>query len=423
MATVGEALFVLEADATQFIAALEQAGVKVVQLQTKATGLGTTAGMAGPGVRRLQNAVTALGFGLAGVPGPLGRVASLLSGFAVGGALTAGVVAGIGLIALAWDRVGKAAERARTAHENVLEAIRGAAPPEADLTLEDRLALAQDLLIGAQARLRAEDRRTTVRHTVRGPSGALEQIEREISLGDPARVREYTQEVAAAQRMVDRTTTALRAQRAEGDRLVATFREIEQAMQDVAAAAAQLTIPTPLIPAFPNNADLGRVRRGAGPGDILGPQIDALKDAFRGPNDQANAALEETMRDAAKAAQANPSVTSAYRDLGAALAGALTSEIAHAMAPGGRFDLGSLLRTVASAAIGVLVSRGVTSILDTVLGVSPAPSPVAGAMSSPLDLGRMPAAANPLAAARDQDWQAWLRESARVATAQGFRFG
>ncbi|MBK8006746.1 MAG: hypothetical protein IPK12_23440 [Gemmatimonadetes bacterium] len=57
-----------------------------------------TAAAATESTGRLENAVTNLGIGLTGIPGPLGNVLDKLGGFAIGGPITAGIALGIGAI-------------------------------------------------------------------------------------------------------------------------------------------------------------------------------------------------------------------------------------------------------------------------------------------------------------------------------------
>lgn len=73
-----------------------------------------SAASAAPSLDRLRGPLTAIAISASGIPGPLGRVASVLGQFAFGGALTIGVMAGIAAIGLAWE---KATEKSRKARE------------------------------------------------------------------------------------------------------------------------------------------------------------------------------------------------------------------------------------------------------------------------------------------------------------------
>jgi hypothetical protein len=88
------------------------------------TAVGATSAKASPLVNSMRSALTNLASQAAGVPGPLGRVASLLLQFTGGGGLALGVVAGIGLIVLAWNRLTAATRKAHEETKKYVESQR-----------------------------------------------------------------------------------------------------------------------------------------------------------------------------------------------------------------------------------------------------------------------------------------------------------
>lgn len=89
-------------------------------------GIGQKAGFAGVGIGRLANQVTDLGAHLTGVHPIVGKVVEVVGQLAVGHALTLGVVAGITLIALAWDKFSESTRKATEAQNKLAQAARDA---------------------------------------------------------------------------------------------------------------------------------------------------------------------------------------------------------------------------------------------------------------------------------------------------------
>lgn len=73
---------------------------------------GKAADGASPHFQRLRGAMTQLALSASGVPGPIGRVASVLGGFALGGGVTVAVLAGIAAITMAWEKYTEGLRRA-----------------------------------------------------------------------------------------------------------------------------------------------------------------------------------------------------------------------------------------------------------------------------------------------------------------------
>lgn len=74
-------------------------------------------------VDRLRGALTQIAISAAGIPGPLGRLASTLGQFAIGGALTVGIIAGIALIGIAYEKLTEKSRKAREEWERQLDVL------------------------------------------------------------------------------------------------------------------------------------------------------------------------------------------------------------------------------------------------------------------------------------------------------------
>jgi hypothetical protein len=75
------------------------------------------------GFSKLRGPLTQIAVQASGIPGPLGRVASLLGQFSVGSALTVGVLAGIGAIGFAWEKATEKSRKAREEWEKQLDLL------------------------------------------------------------------------------------------------------------------------------------------------------------------------------------------------------------------------------------------------------------------------------------------------------------
>lgn len=78
---------------------------------------------ASAGARNLQTAFQTFSLSLAGIPGPIGRLASSLSAFALGGAVTVAVVGGIALIAGAWEKFTRATREAKARTDELIVSL------------------------------------------------------------------------------------------------------------------------------------------------------------------------------------------------------------------------------------------------------------------------------------------------------------
>lgn len=103
---------------------------------------------------RMRGALTQVALSASGIPGPLGRVASVLSQFTVGGGVTVGVLAGITALSFAWKEFTKDADAARAMMEKI-HAMESGFSPEAQKSrlrfLEGREAALSKQLQAAQS--------------------------------------------------------------------------------------------------------------------------------------------------------------------------------------------------------------------------------------------------------------------------------
>lgn len=154
-----------------------EAGLARLRQQQEA--VTATAVGAAAGTGRLENAITGLGLGLAGLDGPVGNVLDKFGGFAIGGGVTAGVAAGIGLVVAAVEHFTKATREADKAWTDYLDTLR--APSQ--------LAIAGAALDAAAERVRAlqaavarpaitEQQELAQRRNAQALTAAREELER-----------------------------------------------------------------------------------------------------------------------------------------------------------------------------------------------------------------------------------------------------
>lgn len=137
MATVGDVTVVVRADIGQF----RTAGA---QVEATTQRMGRAAMSSSAVVNKLERALGGMAFAAAGVPGPLGRIASILLQFSAGGLVTLGVVAGIGAIGAAYnaftDQTKKAAEGQDILARAIAETERQARAAKTTQTISDMMA-------------------------------------------------------------------------------------------------------------------------------------------------------------------------------------------------------------------------------------------------------------------------------------------
>lgn len=96
----------------------------VAGIQQPLTQTTTAAQAATFNFNKLRQPLTTLAVTAGALPGPLGRVASTLAPFALGGGLTVGVLAGISAIGFAWEKATEKSRKAREEWEKQLDLLR-----------------------------------------------------------------------------------------------------------------------------------------------------------------------------------------------------------------------------------------------------------------------------------------------------------
>lgn len=356
-ATVGELLVRIRADITELERGLNAGQRSVAAFSQRAA----------PGIRTIENSFRALAFQAAGIPGPIGRITHALLTMSAGGTVTLGVIAGIGLIALAWRKL---TSDAREAAEAQRDALRAAIETPMFQAME-KLRLAEKALADAEAK-----RRGVTGVAAFTPFGGQRFMEATKEINEARRAVEYWQEEVVR---LDDAFQAL-VQRIEGAKLPERLR------------IAGLNAPG-LVPEI---VQIGRP-------SIAGVPLAQLNRVL--PNQQqvaaGIAALNERFSNEVRKRYEN------FQQIGQTIGWALADGINAVL--GGQNFFKSFFRTLIG--IGIQVgSAFVGGQITKALG---------GGIS--LNLAGMPAAANPVAAARDAQWQAFLKDSLLVANSGGFR--
>lgn len=378
-ATVGELLVRIRADLTDLERGLSKATAETTKFSTRAA----------PGMRTITNSMRALAFQAAGIPGPIGRITGALLMMSAGGTVTIGVVAGIGIIALAWRKLTSEAREAAKAQAEALK-----------LGIETPLAKARENLRLVEKELsEAEAKRRQF-----GPLAAFTPF-------GGKQVIEATQRINDARKAVEFWTN-------EVERL-------DEAWQDILDRIEEIDLPKRLrVPGLnePSPFTPGVI----GPGTISGvvgtkrgfPQIDAAAfiaadrwvqkfgDDIRKKYEITRAIGESIGYALADGINAVLSGGNFLKSLGRSLLG-IAINVASSLA--GR-AIGNALFPGGGEALGLLSGGGGGSILGKV-----------AAPASPVDFSSFPAASNPLASARDSEWLRFLGASNLQLRQYGFR--
>ena len=121
MAKVGDVLVAFRADVGQFTRGIRDAQADMGKFQTSVTRVQAPVTQTTTIVNKLERALGGAAFAAAGVPGPLGKAASIMLQFGTGGAVTLGVIAGLGAIAVAWQAIRMEANLAAEAQKKAAE--------------------------------------------------------------------------------------------------------------------------------------------------------------------------------------------------------------------------------------------------------------------------------------------------------------
>lgn len=373
----------LRADSGQFEQGFKRAEKSVQIFQQRAQGAAIFGG-------RLQNVLANMAFQAAGVPGPLGKISESMLMFAGGSALVMGVVAGLGLIATAFNKMGEAAEKAEEVARNAaamfikhIGAIRG-------MGEDQRFGI-----IGRLATLRAElerlqDERVAQGFTIFDKTPAMVRAEHAIGELEAALVR--LDASAATSQLPD------------------YFRELDEAVR--AAAAGLGTILNPLDDVFQRVEAGPPIPQGIlDPDQILGPRLTDEELFEKGRKN-----LLKNMGDAEFHADLKNLGISAGRQFALGIAEGIE-------------DMGDLLKRIGLTVLDFFITKGITSLFSGGAGAASTFAGVPNASVMPsiepmglsINTGAIPPPMTPFDVARDQWWQRALRESFLVARSQGFK--
>lgn len=410
----------LTADVGQFQQGFAQANQTVGNFQTTATKSTATA-------RGLQNALRAVAFQATGVPGPVGRLATVLSSFAIGGGLVTGILAGLAAIGLAMKVLG---DKANLLANNVVaarERLRRVIGEVGEgVESEEDLGLLRRRLKEAQDELATMRRQTTTQMTRFGPM--------QVPSASFA-------ELTAKQNVINQLTAAI----AQAEKNLAPIR---------AKAAQELDQVLETVEDFVQELPIMQLQ-------IEGVTADFLE--WFAASEQLRASLEALRRSGIEAFESEaagrifqmtggrpdlsilgiPSPEEVEQMLDAINMefgiGELSDNLNKQFAQMGLDAMQSLARSLLSGAknikellFGLLLDfslGGIFAGIGNALGLNSVSSlqaaPTANLSAQPMQLqvgtGTLPPPMTPFEASRDAMWQRMLRESVLVAKSQGFR--
>ena len=378
-------------------------------------------------VNRLERAMGGMAFAAAGVPGPLGRIASILLQFSTGGLVTLAAITGIGLIGAAYNRLRDQTKDAAKEQDMLARAIE-------DTARRAREAAASRTISGIMA--------GTVPGGPRGPllkggvpqrpglstgSAAAGPFRLGITGEDLVMMRAWDEMLKESSRLMQNLqpqldlffrsfvdATALGKMNVIWDNWNASLETSREQMAELNTLFLSLQTPADQF-AMTVEKIMGALDKG-----LIG--TDRANTMLQGAADKLTASMTE------------PENLEPWVGTGEQLAQALLSGLTHTLA-GGKFTLGSVLKSLAMTALNIVLSRGLSAAFAASGGVGTAvgtgavfgaptmptmPTPM-GSAPMILDFSGMPPAPNPVAAARDATWQQFFRETARSAAQSGFR--
>ena len=476
--TVGELLVRIRADVSQL-----EAGLKTAERGVNS--FGNVGSQATRTTGRLENALRGLGVSAAGIPGPMGRVANALLSFAPGGLAMAGALAGIGALVIAWQIVTDRAQKAREEMQRTIDAlgvlkqarlervsgliqgardidqlgtlggvtfpIGGAAPGLVKL-LEQRKQIVAELRQlqarldpAATIKLGAEEARAAFQE-FQNLQGALEVVDRQVRVVGGQFQGTFELAVEGAMRLARELSglgeTILPQLTTSTDK----FNEAMARSRAAPSVTAARNLPFLIDNMFGPDVKAQFQQRVADIEGAFRSTSSALEEArerlgeLQLAQEDLNRRYNEGAIDAWAFADATKLVQEAmYRatrdfQLAAAslieMGGQLIASVMRAFRSGNLLNIfSSLTRAIGTALMfvnpvaGAIVIGGgeiITAGLEPQSQSRVASQPASAALT--IDVSGMPPAANPLAAARDRDWQRFLRESASLARGAGYRF-
>lgn len=380
-ATVGELVVRIRAD----ISDLERGLAKT---QGLATGLATRTA---PSLRAVSNAFRGLAFSAVGVPGPIGRVSAILLTMGTGGTVTLAVLAGLAAIGAALKLLSLQADRAAARIKEMAEAAFTRGAHERGIMR----VLAQIL-----------NRQPSPEQQLRNIGATIGFIQQQMALRVPeegvfgilgeTRLRFTTEQL-------EQMRQAIQLLRQDAEALATPLRQLR---------AGQIAGP-------PGLAEETRLRGiGQVPGGLLMPDPNRIQ-----------AQINAILAAAARRAQQADDLRTQWRDLGFTL-GDYFLEGFRAATEGG---IGGFLKSLGFTILRGVIFGAIAGATGGTFGAGFAAGsgiPIPGqslnraagpSLGSVLDFSTFPPAQNPLAAARDREWQRFFRESGLVAVQGGYR--
>lgn len=383
------------AAARELMAAMAKDAGRIAQTVTQsAQQVQGAAGMAARGIKVLERGIGGLAFQAAGVPGPIGKMSATLLGMGVGGPVTLAVIAGMGLIAAAFNKVGEAAEEAEKVSREAAErftqhlgTIRGLSEKT------DRSAILSQMARLQVALREVQSARLGARQT---PAQEFETNRREALI-----MQEFDE---LSQRLTELDKIAGK-----------PLEDIVEDLQDITREAqrAGAAIEMHMIPAF---TELSAAEVKASIAAMKLPGLDADKTDLRTLGRDLRSELGKVVGDD----KSQREIVNIGETMGDLLAQGVM---------GGFQDAASAMRAIFFAVLRFALGQISGGIFGA---VNPAKSAATGAeklgggvlqgaMVGPELNVSMPAPMTPFDIARDAQWQRALRESIAVARSQGFK--
>lgn len=362
------------------------------------------------GMNLIRGASSALATTALGLPGALGQVAQGLLFFTAGSATVAGIVGGIGAIALAYHALTKGSREARAEIDELIK--KGIALAEANLSIPDQMKGIQDKVDQLVAA-----RKAFIVDVVGPIRAALAE-----QTGQGFGLSAFNADQQETLRNFDKAIAGYRALRNETGSL-----------------PRELTISANLTSAVATNLERARVAVDSITKKMAGMNKD-LMDAVKAPLETPDAPALKPFRIPLEETNKN---LRDYARMGADLGAQFTQQLTGTILRGKKDfagSLGDLFMSAIEDVIAMLIKKKIfESILgaitgggSSILGLIPGANIIAGITgaigfsqsqvpSMSLQVNVPPAPSDPRTLARDRQWQEALKESMHVAYQQGFR--
>lgn len=334
----------------------------------------------------LKQGISSLAFQAAGLPGPLGKMTTSLLSFAGGSALVLGVVAGLGLISAAFNKIGEAAENAEKLSRDAAEAFTKHLGAIRGTGEDQRFGLVTRLRELRTELERLQTERVLQGFTIFDKTRAMVRTEQEIG------------ELVAALGRLDA--------KAAESQLADHFREVDAAVRAVANSFG--TLLNPLADAWFQKVEEG---------PPIPPQwLDRKQFSKSLDQDAINKKIREML--------GNQDMLDDLTQLGVSAGRQFVLGLIE-----GIESLEDLLKRVVMTVLDFFITKGITSILSGgsafVANATSAPAAAMSPYTEPLGLQlsmtNYPPPRTPFDMARDVEVQRWLRETLLVARSQGFQ--